>query len=199
MINLQVNGIADVKRLLSTVNRQVAFAASKALNKTAEAVQKHEVTRELPDHLKLRGQWWKPRTKYGVNIKFARKNNLVAVVGSQADWLRLVDTGGTKTPPKTALAIPTKNIPHEKPLRVADKPGPLLHRKTSKAFKIVAKSGVKGIWIREGKTIKPLWFFRPSAKVKDILDFFESGKVVADQVYLNYFSTELAKAIATAR
>ena len=121
------------------------------------------------------------------------------MVGSQADWLRLVDTGGTKTPPKTALAIPTKNIPHEKPLRVADKPGPLLHRKTSKAFKIVAKSGVKGIWIREGKTIKPLWFFRPSAKVKDILDFFESGKVVADQVYLNYFSTELAKAIATAR
>lgn len=200
MINFEVRGIADVKRLLSTVNRQVAFAASKALNKTAEAVQNHEVTRELPDHLKLRGQWFKPRTKYGINIRFARRNNLVAVVGSQADWLRLVDVGGTKTPPKTALAIPTTNIDTSRPRRKADKPGRLIS--SGKAFVAVTKSGNAGVFMRVGKErypIKPLYFFRKSAQVKDILDFFESGKVVADQVYLNYFSTELAKAIATAR
>ena len=200
MLNVQINGIEDVKRVLSSINRQVAFAASKALNATAIKVQDHEVKHELPDNLKLRGKWFTPRTKYGVNIKFARRDNLVAVVGSMANWLGLVDTGGTKTPPRTALAIPTSNIDTSRPRRKADKPGQLL--KNNKAFIAVTKSGNAGVFIRVGKErmpIKPLYFFKKSAQVKDILDFFESGKVVADREYLALFSKELSKAILTAK
>lgn len=200
MIDVKINGIEDVARVLKSVNRQVSFAASKALNATAIKVQDHEVKHELPDNLKLRGKWFTPRTKYGVNIKFASRGNLVAVVGSMANWLALVDTGGTKLPPKTSLAVPTSNIDTSRPRRKADKPGQLLRK--NKAFIAVTKSGNAGVFMRVGKErlpIKPLYFFKKSAKVKDILDFFEAGKIVSDKHYLSIFSKELTKAILTAK
>lgn len=200
MIQIKLNGIEDVARLIKNVNKQVAFAASRALNQTAIKVQEHEVTQELPQSLKLRSQWFRPRTKFGVNIKFARKTNLVAVVGSQADWLKLVDKGGTKKPSGKAIAIPTSNIDTSRPRRKADKPRNIL--KQPKAFVAVMSSGKAGIFIRVGKErkpIKPLYLFDSEAKVHDILDFFEAGKAVADRIYLDIFSKELAKAIASAK
>jgi hypothetical protein len=51
--------------------------------------------------------WFRPGTKLGFNIKFATKDTLRAVIGSQADFLRLQEHGGAKNPSGHRVAVPT--------------------------------------------------------------------------------------------
>ena len=194
MLKIEVNGLDGVTRFLKSAQKQIAFATSRALNRTAIEVQKQEIGKELPGKLKIRSQWFKPGTKYGVNIRFANKRNLEAVVGSQAPWLLLVDQGGTKRPP-----IPTANIDTSKRRSKRDKPKAILARK---GFVLNFKKGGGGIFVRTGPgrgQIKPLYLFKSSAHVKDILEFYEAGKLIVDLKFLENFSDEFAKAVATAK
>ena len=197
MITLNFNGIKETIATLQNVQKQVAFASSKAINRVAVEVQKAELSGELKNKLKLRGQWFKPGTKYGVNVRFASKVNLVATVGSQADWLKLVEHGGTKTPPKKALAVPSENIDTSVRRKTAEKPARLLKRKVG--FKIKSKNGKAAIYIRDGALIKPMYFYTPKAKINDILDFYEFGQALVYRRYLPIFNEELTKAIQTAK
>lgn len=199
MLKVDVNGLSALTRSIKNVQKQIAFAASRALNKTAIEVQKHEIGKELPGKLKIRSQWFKPGTKYGVNIRFANKANLKAVVGSQAPWLLLVDQGGVKHPPKKSLVIPTTNIDTSKRRSKRDKPKAILARK---GFILNFRKGGGGIFVRTGKAkgqIKPLYLFKSSADIKDILDFYEAGKLIVDAAFLKNFSDEFAKAVLTAK
>ncbi len=197
MITLNFNGVKETITTLQNVQKQVAFASSKAINRVAVEVQKAELSGELKNKLKLRGQWFKPGTKYGVNVRFASKVNLVATVGSQADWLKLVEHGGTKTPPKKALSVPSANLDTSRTRRKAEKPARLLASK--KAFIVKTKGGKAAIFKRDGALIQPLYFFTPQAKVKDTLDFYEFGQSLVNRRYLPVFSEELNKAIQTAK
>lgn len=199
-LSFDIKGVEPLQQKLQSIAKQVPFATSKAINATAIKVQAHEVNTVLPASLKLRGQWYKPRTRFGINIQFSNKRNLVAVVGSRANWLALVESGGKKHPTKTALAIPTSNIDTSRPRRKADKPGALLQRKG--AFIATMKSGKAGIFIRTGKErlpIKALYLFSGAVDVPDILNFFEEGKAVVDKTYTQTFSQELTKAIQSAK
>ncbi len=199
MLKIEVNGLDGVTRFLRSAQKQIAFATSRALNRTAIEVQKQEIGKELPGKLKIRSQWFKPGTKYGVNIRFANKRNLEAVVGSQAPWLLLVDQGGTKHPPKKALVIPTANIDTNRRRSKRDKPKAILARK---GFVLNFKKGGGGIFVRTGPgrgQIKPMYLFKSSAEVKDILEFYEAGKLIVDLKFLENFSDEFAKALITAK
>lgn len=199
MLSISLNGFDAVKRTLINLQKQVAFAASKALNRVAAAIQKMEVEKELPTHLHLRGQWFKPRTKFGINLsKFASKNSLIAVVGTQANWLLLVEHGGTKRTTK-ALAIPSPNIDTSRVRKREEKPRPLIKR--GGGF-VVGASGRRGVYVRTGKgrrDLKLMYFFRPSARVPHLLHFYESGRALVNQIYLQYFGEELNKAILSAK
>ena len=99
MISVASN-LMDVAKRLDKYSRQIPFATSLGMNRTAIKVQRFLVDKQLPSKLKLRNQWWRPGTKYGVNVNFSRKDNLVADVFSKAPWLRLVEHGGQKLPLK---------------------------------------------------------------------------------------------------
>lgn len=197
MTALQIKGLSDALKFVKNAQKQVAFAASKAINKTAIEVQNHEVQKELPGSLKIRSPWPKPRTKYGVNIRFASKARLFTSVGSQAPWLALVERGGTKLPPRKALPIPTDNIDTSRRRKRSEKPRQLLE--SHRGFKVKLKNGKAGIFTRSGKGIKALYLFSPSAKVPDKLNFYEAGRDVVNRRYLSIFSDELTRAIATAK
>lgn len=201
MTSIQLKGFSEALRFVKNAQKQVAYAASKAINRTAIEVQNHEVSKELPKKLKLRSAWFKPRTRYGVNIKFSNKTRLFAKIGSQAPWLTLVEHGGIKRPPGKFIPVPTSNIDTSRRRRRSEKPRNLGGGART-AFVITLKSGKQGLAVRLGPNrypIKVMYLFHGSTDVKDILDFFESGKNVVQGRYISIFGEELAKAIATVK
>lgn len=201
MLTISLQNFEGVREGIKGIAKQANFAASKALNKIAVEVQTMELTKELPSHLKLRGQWFKPRTKYGINVsKFAKKDSLVAIVGTQANWLVLVDSGGTKkSSTGKALAVPTDALDRSTPRNRKDKPARLLA--TGKAF-LVGKPGHRGIYIRtgSGKTdIKRVYSFKPRARIPHLIHFEEPGINLANARWVTVFSEEFKRALETAK
>lgn len=200
MTKIDLKGIAETARFVKNVQKQVAFAASRAINRTAIEVQNHEVQKELPKSLKIRSPWLKPRTKFGVNIRFSSKARLFATVGSQAPWLALVEKGGIKLPPNKYLPIPSSEIDTSRRRRRSEKPRAILA--TKRGFVLKLKSGKKAIFVRTTKGrdgIAPLYFFNDDAKVPDTLDFFEAGKEVVNGRFTSIFSEEFAWALLNSR
>jgi len=105
-----LKGADIVLRKLRDMPRQVRFATSSAINETLLVVQAWTLQTALPGQFTLRARgapWQRPGTKYGFNLKFANRNSLTGVLGSQADWLKQQEEGGIKTVQGHRVAIPT--------------------------------------------------------------------------------------------
>lgn len=216
MVNVQIKGISAVQGKLIDLPKQVRFATMLAINDTAKIVQKHEVEKVLPANIILRGHWWKPGTRLGINIgPFATKTRLSATVGSKADWLKLIEEGGVKKPSGHRLAIEAGARPTERALLAkAIRPRQLLRRagdvrvsrrgrrstvrKRGAGFIITTKGGA-AIFVREAGELKRMYSLEPSARISPILKFFESGQLKVNEVYQAIFDARLKHAIATAR
>lgn len=110
-MSVTLKGFDSALRLVSGLPKQIRFASAQALNETAKDIQQFTVGSLLPQKFTLRSKgapWQRPGTKFGFNIKFANKESLTAVIGSQADWLKLQEEGGSKSVSGHRLAIPTK-------------------------------------------------------------------------------------------
>jgi hypothetical protein len=115
MASLEIKGLDKLLRGLEKLPGNARFALSKALNATARDVQQHTVNKLLPEKFTLRSRgapWQRPGNKLGFNISFAKKDKLESRIGSEADWLKLQEEGGTKRP-RTGknVAIPHKGRP----------------------------------------------------------------------------------------
>jgi hypothetical protein len=215
---IQVKGLAELQRKLGgNLPKQVAFATMQAINDTAKAVQQFEIGTQLPGKLTLRSKgspWWKPGTRFGINIKFATKARLSAIIGSLADWLKFQEEGGTKTAGAHRLAIEAGARPSETAvLTQAIKPRSLLRqsgqsftsrgktrtaRKSGKGFIVNTKSG-PAIFIREGGGLKLMYMLKQSAKVPPVLQFYKSGLGKIIEIYEPIFNQRLQNAINTAK
>lgn len=99
MITGYLSGAEAVLSSLAKTQKNIAFAASQALNDTAKDIQAFTLKTELPSKFTLRARgnpWQTPGTKLGFNIKFANRDSLTAVIGSQAEWLPAQEHGGNK-------------------------------------------------------------------------------------------------------
>lgn len=148
-LEMHVSIIADVSRAVSGVRRTLngmARAESRALNDTAVQLQSHATQSLLPSKFTLRGKgtrWYEPRQRFGINIKFANLNSLAATVGSRADWLRLHEKGGVKTPPAKVLAIPTADWKRKQDIMARNKKPGVLIRAQRRAQKRIEAINVK--------------------------------------------------------
>lgn len=138
MVTIDIRGANEIAARIRNFSGNVSFASAKAINQTAQDVQKYEVETQLPSKLTLRSKgspWQKPGTKFGVNIKpFATKTRLYSVVGSQADWLKLQEFGGIKTVSGHRVAIPTEFWkPKNEIMRREKKPGQILKEAKKKS------------------------------------------------------------------
>ena len=104
-ITVDVSGIAAVKARLEGQARQVAFAASQALNATGKAVAD-----AMPAEIDKAIDRPTPFTRRGVRVlAYANKAKLETTVGfmaAQAKYMRLQIEGGTRNPGAAGLKIP---------------------------------------------------------------------------------------------
>lgn len=106
MITVRIEGLAALKANLAGMGKQVAFAASKALNATAK-----KVAEAMPAEIERAIDKPTPFTKRGVRIlKYANKTNLQATVGfmdAQAKYMLWQIAGGSRQPSAKGLKLPT--------------------------------------------------------------------------------------------
>lgn len=213
MTSIEIKGADELAKKFQDFQRQVDYANAKAINDTAVAVQNFEIGTQLPGKLTLRSRgapWTKPGTKFGVNIKpFATRQKPIAIVGSQADWLKLQEEGGTKTVGSHRLAVPTSFWKSNKEIMAATKkPRTILNaarrRKELAGRAFIYEGGAMpaGIYARSEKRSRALrMLFRliPSAQIKAVLDYFASAKIRVGEVYQQHFETRIKEALETAR
>lgn len=71
---------------VTTLPRQISFAASRTINDLVDRGQKNAI-KQLEEKLYIRGGWLTPGTRYGINATFAKVNKLEGSVHTAADWL----------------------------------------------------------------------------------------------------------------
>lgn len=108
MLNLNITtNLDEVRRQLAGLERQVSFAASRALNDTAR-----EVRKAVPEGLRRSLDRPTPFTasEGAMFIRPARRDNLTAEVlfkDRQASYLRYQVEGGVRRPARRALRLPS--------------------------------------------------------------------------------------------
>lgn len=219
---------ANIRALTSkfeSVGRQIAFAASKALNDTAKAFQDEE-RRDMAHEFKLRRPDFVLKAIYIAPKDFARKDKLDVTiqinptadpqrsgVGTRGryDFLLKFEEGGSKvnTVGGQNVAIPTVNVKRNKndivPRRLwirnllpipGEKSDP-----TTKAF-VLDKNGRKGIYQRfgrDGRHIRLLYSLKASTPVPADLHFMKNAESAWKFYFPQFFKKWFKVAVETAR
>lgn len=197
MFDLVIDTKEFEKQMNGVAKKQLPFATSLALNATMEQVQKKIIT-DLPGKFTLRKQWWKPRTKYGINLEKSNKRSLSAAVFTRAPWMQLHETGGTKLPRGTHLAMPTGNLKRTKKGLIGKAKWP---RNLRRKFVIKSKSGHQELIMqrKSKRKIHVVYVLEHQAKIKKTWGFVETGLKVARKVFPKNWDEAFTKAIRTAR
>lgn len=192
----------DVMASLDSAERmQVPFATAKALTACAQAA-KVAVTRSLPTVFDRPT----PFTMQAVGIRTADKRHLEAWVfikDRQAKYLELEETGGTRTPPKTALIMPKAaprnaygNLPKGALQRMKADPlvfvGKPKGARTGGFYRRIARTSGGGGW-------QPLAVFISRAVYKPRFGFRERVAKTVRAVFPAAFAEAFQQAMATRR
>jgi hypothetical protein len=176
---------------------QLPYATARALTETARAVQR-TITAELPSIFDRPT----PFTMRALAIKPARKSDLTAEVfvkDIQAAYLKLEETGGTRTPKRTALVLPADirlnqygNIPRAALQR--------LKGRGKAAVFVGTVKGVGGFWQRGPlHSLRLLAAFKPAAQYKPRFHYRDRVAAAARAAFPPSLERNLTLALATAR
>ena len=222
-LNVKIEGLDAVRAKISGLGKQVAFAASQALNQTARDVadaMPAEIERAIDRPIEF--------TKRGVGIlgPGARKDRLEVTVGfkrAQAAYMKWAIEGGTYNPGTKGLRLPAAikvneygNIPKGvigQLIAVARKEQGL-KKATARRVKVSSKVDLfygdpqdgsgkqrpRGIYkIANGALIPLIIFPQRPAHYKARFDFVGKAAAVVDKRWKTNLDTALAKALETAR
>lgn len=224
-ITVETKGLDVLIAKLANQQKQVAFAAAKALTQTAKAVQK-----QIPAFLDKGLDRPTPFTKSGTYLQAARKDKLEAVVGfkdRQASYLKWQVEGGVRSPSKKALRLPSAvqlnqygNLPNgiiRQLIAVARKESGLAKR-TSRRIKVSHQlelfygdpkdvgnhkfpPGIyKIVKTASGSQLVPLIVFpQTTAKYKPRLNLEQFARPIVAREFDPAFRVALRQALATAR
>lgn len=197
MIQFSVKSDIDaaIRQVEAKFRNQVPFATAKALTRTAQDVQ-----RAIVDQLPTVFDRPTPFTMRGVGITYATKATLTSRVflrDIQREYLQLQVTGGTRSPKKVALVVPSGidlnaygNLPRNKVKS-------LLARKDVFSGRV---RGVGGIWQRTANGgLKLLIAYEPKATYRRRFPFGAIARETIERRILPNFRAALAQAIGTAR
>ena len=182
------------------IGRQLPFALASALTATVKNAQS-AIINSLDDQFTIRSQWWKPSNRFGIKIKAAKKNNPVAEVGTNADWLEKFETGKDKLPRGRSLAIPTDNVRRNKKQIITrgNRPKALRSKRT---FVLPTKSGpvlFQRKYRGKRSYIVPLYNLDPKAKIEKNSPVIEPAlKSIRDNLNKNFVKS-MDQALRTAR
>jgi hypothetical protein len=187
-------------------DKQTRFALASALTLTAKEAQAASI-REIEGSFTIRTNWDKPSNIFGVRVQPATKQNLVAIVGTAADWLekfmRHPEGVVVDLPQGKYFAIPTKNARRTKRdiIQKGQRPLALLGKRD-----FIIKTKNKGILVlfqRRGRgrnsQMIAMYVLYPARKIheKDVL--FGPTQRVFEKRFADILAVQLQKAFATAR
>lgn len=184
----------------ASIAKQLPFAIAKALTQTAKDAQS-AILGELPQKFTIRGTWSNPKNKYGVKIKPATKTKQTAEVGTNADWLKLQETGGVKTPKGENIAIPTANVRRTKRqiIQRSQRPRALRGKRDivlkTKRGAVLFQRKYKG----KRSTLVPLYNLEPRARIRRVSPIIEPAKRTVRLRFKANFINALADAMKTAK
>ncbi len=207
---------------LSGLQKQVAYAASKALNATGK-----KVADAMPAEIEKAIDKPTPFTKKGVRVlKYANKGNLEAVVGfapAQARYMQWQIEGGTRQPGPAGLKIPAAinldafgNIPKGVigKLIAAARKEKNLAKATARRVKVSNKVELfygdptdqkgkpwpRGIYkIANGQLIPLVLFPVKAARYRPRFDYPRIAAAIVEKEWPRQFEIALAQALRTAR
>lgn len=189
-----------IKAIEGLAQKQMPFAASLALNETAQDA-KNAVTKQIEKKLDRPTRF----TLNAVGVRRASKRNLKATVfikDIQAEYLQYAIEGGTRKPKDKALVVPRDirlnkygNIPG---LRGGKKIAALLNKPNTFMGTI---KGQSGIWQRtnKNKRLKLLLAFEDKIEYRKRLDFHKIVVSVAKNRLQRNLKRALEYAVRTAR
>lgn len=196
--DVKINVSGELDSLL-TLDRQLTFAAAQALTRTAKEAQKSAIA-TIQHTFTTRSQWYMPGNRFGVRITSARKDNLVASVHTDADWLALHEEGGVKERAGGGdLAVPivggARSNPRAK-IRADLKPRALGNR----AFVINTANGPV-LFYRKGarQKLTALYNLEPRARIRKASVIFEPTEKVVELFFGDIFERALQQALETAK
>jgi hypothetical protein len=221
-IQVDIKGLEAVKAHVAGLGKQVAFAASKALNATGKAIAD-----AMPAEIERAIDKPTPFTKRGVRVlSYANKAKLETTVGfmaAQAKYMEYQIAGGTRQPGKAGLKLPAAiklneygNIPRgiiAQLVAVARKEQGL-KKATSRKVKVSAKLDLfygdpkdqsgknwpRGIYkIANGALIPLIIFPQTAAHYKPRFDFQGKAKAIALREWPAQFDAALTEALRTAQ
>lgn len=201
-----VSNVEEVMKGLSALQReQLPFAISLAVNDTAEAVA-NEITRQMPDYLDRPTPFTETTFQYRSGKfrgKRATKRTLTAVIEGgaiQSKYLKFQIEGGTETPKKRAIAVPTKNATLNRYGNIPNRKAGLIKKPTQFSAEI---NGVAGIWERSQskgvKKLKLIMAYEPSVQYEPRFPIYKIAEGIARNTFNRRFNVAMKKALATAR
>lgn len=193
MIELKLDTKEFEKSLDNLAKKQMPFAASKAMNDTANDV-KRALEAQLPKKLDRPT----PFSQRAFGIKRSSKRKLtvsIFIKDIQAEYLKYMVEGGTRYPKRTAHAVPV-NLRTNKYGNIAG------NRGGKKIAALLAKpntfegtiKGVRGIWQRNRGGVKLLIAYEPKAEYEPRFPFYK----IARGVIRNNFHRNLKRAFEMA-
>ena len=221
-ISVDIKGLDAVKANLAGLGKQVAFAASNALNATGKAVSD-----AMPAEIDKVIDKPTPFTRRGVRVlKFANKGRLETTVGfmkAQAEYMRWQIEGGSRQPGAAGLRLPSAikvnefgNIPKgliNQLIAVARKEGKLgkvKARRVQVSSKVAlfygdpldktGKTWPRGIYKVANDSLIPLVVFPvTTARYRAIFDFPRIAEGIVRREWSRQFDRALSDALRTAR
>lgn len=188
-----INIAAQIANELDAIAaKQVPFAASLALNRTATGAR--DVVRgNLPKRFRLRNQW----TQRGIQAKPSTKRNLMALLTAPG-YMQIQETGGLKHPNVSRLlAAPTDELQGNRVIRKSMRPRAVMSQ--GKGFVLPTGSGRAGVFQRKRKQIRMLYALTPDQHYDERFHFEDD---VREHVGLHFsanFRDALAQALGSAR
>lgn len=197
-ISVQTDIEQAIRKLATfTEQQQFKFSVAKALTKTAVDVQ-GEVRKNMPSRFVLRRQW----IVQGIRVERATKQNLTATVYSRDKFMGLQEFGGSKSPLRNYLAIPTSMVRRTKTDVIAksDRPSSLGDKAS-----IIDFNGHKWLALKKprkgagGNKLRLLYLLVPRAQLKERLGLGKDGMRVARAMFVDNLRDALEQAVRTAR
>lgn len=204
-INLSSNVEEVSKNLYKFERDQLPFAISLAVNDTAEAVA-NEITRQMPQYLDRPTPFTETTFQYRSGKfrgKRANKRTLTAIIEGgeiQSKYLKFQVEGGTETPKKRAIAVPTKNAPLNRYGNIPNRKAGLIKKPTQFSAEI---NGIAGIWERSQskgvKKLKLIMAYEPSVQYQPRFPIYKIADGISRNTFNRRFDVAMKKALATAR
>lgn len=173
--------------LAAVAGKQLPYVTSVALNRTA--IGARDLVREnLPTRFRLRNNW----TKGGIQARTSSKTDLVASVVAPG-YMAIQETGGDRTPEAgRTLSAPVEQAKSSRVIPKGKRPRALL---AGKAFTIRMRDGDAGVFRRQGKDIKLLWWFTDQQSYEERFDFEADVKQHVNDRFSTNFAAALAQAL----